>query len=769
MSIHWDDPRTGPIDLSVWRQVKRKYGQSIVTSPPFLKGELRNVIVIMKTLQQVSITVRVFRTADILKEQWKAILRQPNEWYKTAASSTLSELLSMHAVFKAKPPSKLRNKALAKVQEALMRYYGVSGVPNLIMKVPHGALHRAAHVHKALNLILSIVSLTDEVRQRLKDTFRISHTKRKSIGEILMNSRGHAKQFDPKKEPHCNLNCKKTDHDILVGESFQGVAAFVLGHYSKDIPWPSSIDSVTEINEAFKHMLIPLNRIIEELPLGEPLEELFAGKHIILSEVFECLRSAAKHQYKRTNAPGISTEIVYKARTMLRGWVILEIDKNNGKLACMCPVKFHRAMMSMYIQDNVHYEVLPRMDRQLILDQWEWEYDMRTWDSIALFNKGKTATLPYAHLIPKQKDFSRFRQIVSYFRHPLKKVMSVAQRALLFMVGTLPPNHFNLRKTQDFLDKMKAFAQQLKFELGEDIQLMPFSLDIKEMFTALPHKAIRDAVTWLLDHAKTYTRSKYVRVPNDRSMMCGWGKSCNTFEVAQISFTQITELVRFDLNNAIFSVGNTLLKQKQGAPIGGVMSTALAITTCVYSENCFLETLGVDSRYLRVLRYVDDISGVIAIPKNEKNSGINALLLYRKLCNLCYPKELLLKPEVIRNGRFRFLETMTTVRGNEITVEHYSKNAEFIATNDAQKFYTIQHSTSFSPWRSKFGVAIARMISISQHSGSRKSLRRSVNEFIRELNFLGYSTRFVRRVCHRMYLRTDDEIWLKVTKARQRD
>ena len=90
----------------------------------------------------------------------------------------------------------------------------------------------------------------------------------------------------------------------------------------------------------------------------------------------------------------------------------------------------------------------------------------------------------------------------------MKNVMSVAQRALLYVVGTLPPEHFNLQKTQVFLDRMQAFAQLLKYEFGEDIELMPFSLDIKEMFTALPHKAIRDAVSWLLDHAKTCTRSK---------------------------------------------------------------------------------------------------------------------------------------------------------------------------------------------------------------------------------------------------------------------
>ena len=114
--------------------------------------------------------------------------------------------------------------------------------------------------------------------------------------------------------------------------------------------------------------------------------------------------------------------------------------------------------------------------------------------------------------------------------------------------------------------------------------------------------------------------------------------------------------------------------------------------------------------------------------RKEKNSWINALVLYRMPCNQCYPKELLLKPEVIKNGSCWFLENLTTVSGNEIKIKHHSKNAEFIAASGAQKFYTIQHSTSFSPWCSKFGVAIARVISISQSSGSRKNLKMNVFE-----------------------------------------
>ena len=50
--MHWKDPGSDAIDLSVWRQVKRKYGQSVVTIPTFLKGKLDAVISVIKPLNR---------------------------------------------------------------------------------------------------------------------------------------------------------------------------------------------------------------------------------------------------------------------------------------------------------------------------------------------------------------------------------------------------------------------------------------------------------------------------------------------------------------------------------------------------------------------------------------------------------------------------------------------------------------------------------------------------------------------------------------------
>ena len=349
---------------------------------------------------------------------------------------------------------------------------------------------------------------------------------------------------------------------------------------------------------------------------------------------------------------------------------------------------------------TIHYEKLPFQDNQLILDQWEFDYDKNSWDTIAPIKTGPSNTVPFAHLLPKNKDTSRSRQIVSYAKHPLRLITSVAQRAIMFIISTLPKTHFNVPKTQDYLDQMLAFETQLKFE-NNDVEFIPFSLDIKEMFTGLPHRAIERAIDWLLAHARTCTRSRFVRVPRDKVDRCSYGSSTNLYEVHQISFSQIKEVVKYDLQQAIFTVGKILMRQKEGAPIGGVLSTAMAIATCVFSECTFMLTLGADAKFLRVIRYVDDITGIVVILRNDPLSLVKARLLIAKLQSQCYPKQLLLKPEPIKNGEFRYLETLTTVQGNSISIRHYSKNIDSLRRDGMQKIFTIQHAHSFSPWRSK--------------------------------------------------------------------
>lgn len=772
VTVSWHDLYENVTDLTSWRDIRHLYGDSLIIHPPQHEGLLRNAIDNIRYSRTTSITVRVEKRADKIKQEMQSILRHPDVWFHTAASAPLNEMLRLYAVFSVGLQTNLRQRALSRVQQAMRRYYGINRIPSIVLRAKTGILSFTAPVHEALSLLLSSLALPLEVQKHVRSRFRIVNSKRPSIADMLINSRKYAQNYSQELEPMCVHDCSSENHDINQGEDFRGLTRHVLTQNSKNVPYPDFYDSKTELFSGFLQVIPPIERMMCNLETKDELTKAFQEPTPQMRVVRAVLSQAVQKNFQLAPDQALTSSEVRVVRAKLRDWVIVELDKNTGKLSCMCPVRYHRAMTEMYINDTTHYTKQTGITSELLLQQWEWHYDVKNWREIAVFKGGAKMSIPFAHILPKFKDPSRYRVIVSYAHHPLRTVMWVCQKAIMFIISTLPSKHFNLPKTQLFLSRLTQHATELKQQHGNSDQLefIPFSLDIKEMFTGLPHKTIKQAVDFLLHHAATLNRRNvaHIRVPKDKSDPCGWGKSANLSEVHNITFTQIRGVVHFDVGSAYFSVGDTILLQKAGAPIGGVLSTALAVSTCVYTEIMFVESLGVDSRRLRVIRYVDDITVLIAILRNDPESLIKAQELYQNLKVNCYPKELVLKPENINNGSFKFLETLTTVRGNTIRVRHFSKNTQHIKNNGNQKFYCIQHAQSFSPWNTKYGVAISRLLAITDHCSSRALLIKCVHEFFFELKFLSYSTKFIRRVCQRMFRKTDDAIWLKLASdARQ--
>ena len=169
------------------------------------------------------------------------------------------------------------------------------------------------------------------------------------------------------------------------------------------------------------------------------------------------------------------------------------------------------------------------------------------------------------------------------------------------------------------------------------------------------------------------------------------------------------------------------------------MSTAEAMATCAMSEYQWLTSLGVDTRLIGGIRYVDDVSGCISYKKSSKKSYERAKSLLERMKSECYPKELILKEEDMTNGKYRYLETTISVKGAKISPEFFSKNFDFILKNGEQKFYTLQSNDSFSSNASKVGVIISRFMAIQSNSVSNVSLFCAVGSFyIAELDFRGY-------------------------------
>ena len=77
-----------------------------------------------------------------------------------------------------------------------------------------------------------------------------------------------------------------------------------------------------------------------------------------------------------------------------------------------------------------------------------------------------------------------------------------------------------------------------------------------------------------------------------------------------ITFDELFTIVNFDLRNSYFCVGDTLLKQIIGMPMGSPVSPALAQIVCAYYETK-MHAKNTGNNPVEGVRYVDDLTAFI--------------------------------------------------------------------------------------------------------------------------------------------------------------
>ena len=327
VDVIWCDKVPNFVDLTSWRKIKRSFGHSAILYPEQLRGELSNAISKIRWLQRCHVTIRVVRTADLLEEEWKRILRNPHQWFRDSSHYSFNDLLRLQAIYSNKPASNLRDRALSKVQDVMLCRYGMRKPPSLIMKVPHGALRFTRMVHRALTHVVTSLSLHDEVKSNLLNNFRIANTRRATISDILVNSRKHAKAFEAMHEPMCTNECKSKNHDLRVGCDFEGVVKHILTQYARDIPVFTTVDSKFELFSAFRNVLSSLDKLLVDDMHDQTLVEQFDTCSANFTIPMNFLKRAASERLIGHRPSVCHVKDDFLVRNMLHAYVVVELDK----------------------------------------------------------------------------------------------------------------------------------------------------------------------------------------------------------------------------------------------------------------------------------------------------------------------------------------------------------------------------------------------------------------------------------------------------------
>ena len=190
----------------------------------------------------------------------------------------------------------------------------------------------------------------------------------------------------------------------------------------------------------------------------------------------------------------------------------------------------------------------------------------------------------------KNKNISKMRPIVSYFKHPCRRILRTTARAINFLIKALPTRvfrHFILDRVDDFIPTLtRIVADARANELHSSASL---NADIANMYTTLDHTSIKSAIKQLLNLVKCTRRREFLSIPYSKYEPVTFGKTsrANTKRFT-MSLHDIYAIVCMDLDNIYFKVGDTIMRQIHGIPMGSPLSPAMAICICAFYENKFL-------------------------------------------------------------------------------------------------------------------------------------------------------------------------------------
>lgn len=140
----------------------------------------------------------------------------------------------------------------------------------------------------------------------------------------------------------------------------------------------------------------------------------------------------------------------------------------------------------------------------------------------------------------------------------------------------------------------------------------------------------------------------------------------------------IVQVVLYELRHAYFHVGSKhVMQQVIGVSMGSKGGPVLAWCVCMINEHRFHSSLGVDSRFIRIYRYFDDVWQLLMVPSQVADSAGWVESRVEALKTGCYPASL----RLIQNSLgpdAEMLSCSTRVDGGDLICVHKSKNSKYL-------------------------------------------------------------------------------------------
>ncbi|GBG60985.1 hypothetical protein CBR_g18581 [Chara braunii] len=573
----------GEIWSDGWREIKRIFGMTKVR----INGKVKKLSSIKGELQRgttavfIGITKTTTTTATYMQElRW--MLKKP-VLFKKMVSYTTNQLVGMFRVagfFKGK---KAKNDLRLKIDKAVKKKTGVGIRKRVQVKITYDRQLVKREIRQATECVVGRKVKDAAVANQIKERVRVTWKQNMTVGEIMHNHRKHAHAG----EQFCTCRTAglpTIDGHVLTRFSdLEDIPVFMKN--SKNVTCRSRGDATQAVVQA----------IVEGTNhLGGKMEDVD-----IPASGFK-----SKEEMGARGQDRWDEEQVAKWCMRFKGLVLAPVDRNQGDTTVVCPVIYRHAFGKIFAWNRDYEDV--REKEQDILLRARSVFEQANLHKIAAWKMdGRTGR---AYIIPKDKDLGRWRPIAPATGDPTGTAQRKVARALHYLMKLFPKEQtFYLNPIQELPAKLETVQKRLT-EIG-CTGAEGRCYDIKDMFTKIPHDAVRRAV-------------KVSR----RGRMCTLHKTCTATDgYMGIRFESVFAMVQYDLSNAYVGCGQVMRRQISGIPMGKCTSPFRATITCAMAEFNMLKGLGVDRKLVGGWRIVDDITVVVGRQATERSSNEEVL------------------------------------------------------------------------------------------------------------------------------------------------
>jgi hypothetical protein len=595
---------------------------------------------------------------------------------------------------------------------------------------------------------------------RTKITFSVAEPQ--TIGDALINVNkpwrpttcpcaNICKEFK-KREPTCSP-CMIDDHLFIIGREYDGPVKEVLRTPANNIP----IQTAWDAKRSYENIWKQIPQIFQP-----PKKEWLEGFGRCCKDFLE------KKDF-------IRTKHVFTLRKILKGMVIGPTDKNLNELWAICPILYKKAWDKLYCEETGYKPI--RIDKYSaktakekesiyntdnigtnkgsdkdIIKHWAMLYKKRGWNKFASYDTKGAFNVPYAILKGKNiinkttrlQKWSKGRPIAPQTKHPMRRLFHKTGRAWAFLTAQTDGEEFTMKSSKE----VPEFLQQMQQQLGNLGTIHMDIQDIEGCFPNMPKEAIKLA---LRDKVQQLQRKGIngVCIPNKDTLPCVF-QTKKKYGYVTIPLSILYDVMEFALNNTLIKdMDGNLRQQTCGIPMGDPHSPGMAIGTCAWMENLWMQTINSDSKkFFKAKRYMDDIlTFYVTNPRFDHGK-----LLDEFKQSQCYWPPLNL--ENANNGIF--LETQIEIRNNTIRHKLKNDNAKEIMT------WRYMHINSNNKHTYKKAALITNLRKVDYMASDDMMLIGSAIDKLREFVLLGYPKGMLYDACTKMAVLTRAQAWFMI-------